>query len=707
MAEPSARPDQPAAGLHDQLPAYRAGTLSLAEFERVDAWLASLPAAEQELLLTSTDDRVPAFAAPGVLFPAGAAFRSEAPHGRFEPRGPLGRGGMGLVELVYDRVLEREVALKRCRPRAPEESPDSHALRLRLFRREATVTARLEHPGIVPLHDVGIAAAGEPAYVMKRLQGTTLAARIPLPPAEAAVLLLRVADAVAFAHHQGVVHRDLKPEHVWLGADGEVLLLDWGLAGMRGSTLAADGALGTPPWRAPEQTAAAPADPRMDVWGLGGLILATLTGQGPDSGVPPARGLGAIAFRCLHQDPAQRYADGAAVAADIRHWLRVGLAAAEKPTTSQRLVAWLRRHPVAGLLLATGVASLGYVVWERQLATRSAQTFLEAPLPGPEALQRWQAELAELPATAAVQRARERIRRSEQIRSVQEASTRYRRTGPWPEEIADLEQTLHLAGIDPLTANAASHLRQHPIREALLPVLAQLQRALVANRSATPLTTAIPQLIQAAAPDDAWRSLGDLLSRPIIRNHDLELCPCPESEAALLQPDTAEVLLALYAPDARLEQLALKRLAIEPGSFWARIVAGRAALQNGQMAAARTHALVALGADPLSLWPHLLLAYVALADHDQVALESATAAGLRSNPAHLELLVLRAVRMARGGELAAAQALIAGLDEAPHLQHHLQQRSGHPMERAVDALVAAGVQIAAAAPAAGPVVHPR
>ena len=112
------------------------------------------------------------------------------------------------------------------RPRAPDESPASHALRLRLFRRKATVTARLEHPGIVPLHDVGTAAAGEPAYVMKRLLGTTLAARIPLPPAEAAVLLLRVADAVGFAHHQGVVHRDLKPEHVWLGADGEVLLLD-------------------------------------------------------------------------------------------------------------------------------------------------------------------------------------------------------------------------------------------------------------------------------------------------------------------------------------------------------------------------------------------------------------------------------------------------------------------------------------------------
>ena len=226
MAEPSARPVFPIAGQHDQLAAYRAGTLSMAEFERVDAWLAGLPPEEQERLLMSSDDGLPPLAAPGTAFPSGAAFRSESPQGRFASRGALRHGGMGLVELVYDRVLEREVALKRCRPRAPDESPASHALRLRLFRRKATVTARLEHPGIVPLHDVGTAAAGEPAYVMKRLLGTTLAARIPLPPAEAAVLLLRVADAVGFAHHQGVVHRDLKPEHVWLGADGEVLLLD-------------------------------------------------------------------------------------------------------------------------------------------------------------------------------------------------------------------------------------------------------------------------------------------------------------------------------------------------------------------------------------------------------------------------------------------------------------------------------------------------
>jgi tRNA A-37 threonylcarbamoyl transferase component Bud32 len=432
MAAPSVTPAD--------LAAYRAGTLSLDHFERVDAWLASLPGEEQERLLVHDEEAGTMPAAPIAPLSSGSTFQTDAPTGRFEPRGTLGQGGMGLVELVYDRVLEREVALKRCRPRAPDESPTSHALRLRLFRREAAVTARLEHPGIVPLHDVGIAAAGEPAYVMKRLQGTTLAAKVPMPAAEAAVLLLRVADAVAFAHRQGVVHRDLKPEHVWLGADGEVLLLDWGLAGTCGSTLAADGALGTPPWRAPEQTAAAPADPRMDVWGLGGLILATLTGKGPDAAVPPTRGLGAIARRCLNLDPAQRYQDGAAVAADIRQWLRVGLAAAEKPHGGQLLLRWLRRHPLMGLAMGAVLVALGSSAWERHVASRSAQAFLEAPLPGAEALMRWRSELADLPATATVQRARARIERAEQIRYVQEAASHYRRTGPWPEEINDLRE---------------------------------------------------------------------------------------------------------------------------------------------------------------------------------------------------------------------------------------------------------------------------
>ena len=674
------------------LAAYLAGTLALARFEEVDTWIAERPSEEQERLLgglTASDGLAPPT-------PVGATFAPDGAAGRFVPRERIGAGGMGLVDLVYDRTLEREVALKRCRPRGPDESPDSHALRLRLFRREAAVTARLEHPGIVPIHDVGSGPAGEPAYLMKRLAGGTLAERGRLPVAEAADLLLRVADAIAFAHHRGVVHRDLKPEHVWLGADGEVQVLDWGLAGQVGSTLAANGALGTPPWRAPEQTAEVPADPRMDVWGLGGVLLFALTGGAPGATEAPARGLGAIARRCLRPDPAERYPDGAAVAADLRRWLRDGIAAAEEPGPAMRCWSWLRRHPAVPAACAALLIAAGTVAWQRHRATTTARGFLESPLPGAEALERWRVELSGLPATRTVERARQRVADAQQTAVVLASAGRWQRTGPWPDEVTDLSAALRTAGIDPVDPRAIEVLRSHPNRPALLRVLVHLQRALLVGRVDSPLTEAIPRLVDAAAPDDAWRSLADLLTRPILRSHDLELCPCPESEAALVQDDTADALLALYAPDARLERLAL-----------ARIVAARAALAAGRTAEVHVHALVALGADPASLWPHLLLAYVALIDADQPTLGREVSAGLAVNPDHLELKVLHAVHLARAGKLPEAQAAIDGLDEAPHFQHHLHQRTGNPMERSVDALIAAGIRIPDAPPAAGPVVHPH
>ncbi len=687
------------------LAAYVAGTLPLARFEEVDTWLAGRPPDEQERLL-SLPLPVDGLTAPSATA-ASSAFSTDAPAARFVPRERIGTGGMGIVDLVFDRALEREVALKRCRPRAPEESPESHALRLRLFRREAAVTARLEHPGIIPIHDVGSGPAGEPAYLMKRLAGETLAAHGRLPIADAADLLLRVADAIAFAHHHGVVHRDLKPEHVWLGADGEVQVLDWGLAGQAGSTIAANGALGTPPWRAPEQTAEAPADPRMDVWGLGGVLLFALTGGSPGAIEPPVRGLGAIARRCLRTNPADRYPDGAAVAADIRRWLRDGLAAAEEPGPAARAWSWLRRHPAVPAVGTALLIAGGAIAWNRHSATLTARGFLESPLPGAEALERWRIELSNLPATTTVERARERIADAQQTAVVLASAGRWQRTGPWPGEIADLTAALHAAGIDPQSTAASAILRDHPNRLALLRVLAHLQRALLVGRLSSPLTGAIPRLIAGAAPDDAWRSLADLLTRPILRSHDLELCPCPESEAALVQDDTADALLALYAPDDRLERLALTRIGRAPGAFWPRIVAGRAALAAGRSPEVRAHAQVALGADPASMWPHLLLAYVALIDADQTALEREVAAGLAVNPDHLELKVLHAVQLARAGKAPEAQAAIDGLDEAPHLQHHLHQRTGNPMERSVDALIASGIHIPDATPAAGPVVHPH
>ena len=705
----------------EDIAAYRDGTLSIVRFEEVDAWLSTLPPDEQERLIGHFE--LPLSLAP--LEQVAGVFTSELSAARFTSAGTLGEGGMGVVELVHDRLLDRQVAVKRCRPRGSDEPIAVHALRLRLFRREAAITARLEHPGIVPVHDVGAAAAGEPAYMMKRLTGTTLAARAPLPPAEAADILLRVADAVGFAHHAGIVHRDLKPEHIWLGAAGETLVIDWGLAGVTGSRLMTGsplmtGALpipaellqpaepnnriGTPPWCAPETAATAPADPRMDVWAVGALLRFALTGVSPDVEPDvhhplPKSGLGAIVTHCMQSDPARRYGTAAEVAADLRRWLRDGLALAEDPTWGMRALfasrSLIRRHPLVSVaLLVVSLAMAGgvlVIIRERNLATQQAISLLAAPTPDAAGLRQWRDDMAALPATKAVLHARERIARALSADALRSLSQRYAHQGPWPQEIADLTAALVNAGCDPLAPDAATTLRQHPDRALLLPVATQLQRSLLIARKDSPLIAAIPSLINDAAPDDAWRSIANLLTRPIIGPHDLELCQCTESEAALHQADTADVLLATYAPDVRLAALATQRLTFAPGAFWPRITAGRAALMAQRIPEVRTHALVALGADPLSMWPHLLLAYAALADGDNVELAKESGAGLAANSAHLELQALHAAALARSGHLVEAQAEIDALNEAPHFQHHLHHRIGHPMERTVDALQSAGI----------------
>lgn len=700
--------------------AYRTGTLTLERFEEVDSWLATLPADEQERLLAELE-LPPSLTPPKI---AGETFTSESATSRFTPLHTLGSGGMGIVELVHDRVLNRQVALKRCRPRGLNEPIASQALRLRLFRREAAITARLEHPGIVPVHDVGAAAAGEPAYVMKHLRGTTLATRAPLPAAEAADILLKVADALGFAHHAGIVHRDLKPEHIWLGEDGETLIIDWGLAGATGASLVVAGhlatghlatgeaqqtdlagpnqRLGTPPWAAPETSGAAPADPRMDVWALGALLRFALTGAAPDQPCAVGRrGLGAIAAQCMAATPAQRYADAAEVAADMRRWLRHGIALAEERSWGiHALLAgrrFLQRQPLLTAMLLTALVAVlvlsATLARERTLATQQALTLLGTPTPDADGLRQWRRQLSALPETAAVGSARERIERALADDHLRELARRYAHRGPWPSEISELTAALVAAGCDPLAPTAAATLREHPERGLLLAVAVQLQRALLVARADSPLIAAIPRLIADAAPDAAWGSVADLLTRPLVGPHELELCPCDESEAALHQEDTANVLLATYAPDTRLARLAEERLRTTPGAFWPRITAARAALIARHTTEVRTHALVALGADPLSMWPHILLAYAALDEGDDATLASESAAGLQSNPEYLELQALHALALARSGRLDEAQSLIDGLHQAAHFQHHRHHRSGHPMERCVDALLAAGVRL--------------
>ena len=218
----------------------------------------------------------------------------------------LGRGGMGEVLEAYDEQIGRDVAVKRLRTDAPSEK------QIARFMREARIQGRLEHPAIVPVHELAIGADGKPYFAMKKLTGTTLSdiLKAMTRPADGARdsttvlgryprqrLLRAIADvclAVELAHTRGFIHRDLKPENIVLGEFGETYVLDWGVAKVTGEddsalvisidtselVTAAGAAVGTPGYMAPEQARALPdVDARADVYSLGCILFEILAGE--------------------------------------------------------------------------------------------------------------------------------------------------------------------------------------------------------------------------------------------------------------------------------------------------------------------------------------------------------------------------------------------------------------------------------------------
>ena len=263
------------------------------------------------------------------------------PEWRYEFGEELGRGGMGVVYRAFDRELERDVAVKVLHPSPPP------GMAARLLR-EARIVARLEHPGIVPVYDVGYTADGLVACVMKLVQGERLDARIArgLTPVDAGRIFDRLCEAMTFAHSRGVIHRDLKAENVMLGAFGEVLVLDWGIA--RADEPEGPGlVIGTPGAMAPEQAAGSSgaADPRTDVFGLGGILAAM-------AGVAAPRPLAAIAARARSVDPAARYPTVDDMARDVRAFAEGRPVSAYRESVLERAERLARRNRNAILLVA-------------------------------------------------------------------------------------------------------------------------------------------------------------------------------------------------------------------------------------------------------------------------------------------------------------------------------------------------------------------
>lgn len=300
---------------------------------------------------------------------------------RYEMAGELGRGGMGTVYRVLDRELGREVALKVIAD--PAFAPDGAAR----LRREARALARLEHPGIVAVHDAGTLPDGRAFYTMKLVRGERLDQRLQrsLTTGDALRLFARVADAVAFAHASGVIHRDLKPQNIMIGAFGEVLVLDWGLAKLRreraddtigaaaagadasgtaaaGATIpshataATDSAatldgvvIGTPGYMAPEQAAghAATIDERTDIFALGALLGYLVSG----TGTRPGRPLAAIIARATAADPGERYQSVRALAEDVARLQDGQPVQAYPENILERMGRLARRHRTAVALV--------------------------------------------------------------------------------------------------------------------------------------------------------------------------------------------------------------------------------------------------------------------------------------------------------------------------------------------------------------------
>src|SRR5256714_1020347 len=300
--------------------------------------------------------------------------------GDYELLNEIGRGGQGVVYRAHQKSLNRTVALK-----VIGLGPWATETHLKRFRREAEAAASLEHPGIVPIHEVG-ERDGQCYFSMKFIEGGQLdevVRRTPVSFRQAAELIAKVARTVHYAHEHGILHRDIKPGNILLDKNGEPHLTDFGLARLldtQSSVTRTIDVLGTPSYMAPEQAAGETTklSKATDVYGLGAVLYQLLTGQPPFAGgttyetirllrdTEPRqprllnseidRELSTICLKCLEKDPKRRYSSALALAEDLEHWLKHEPIQAKSSGFFTHSRKWVQRKPADAALIASLIA---------------------------------------------------------------------------------------------------------------------------------------------------------------------------------------------------------------------------------------------------------------------------------------------------------------------------------------------------------------
>jgi len=306
---------------------------------------------------------------------------------RYARVGVLGRGGMGIVDQVWDGDLMRDLAIKRIRPELRDD-PGMVAQ----FLWEARVGAYLDHPNIIPVHDLGTSAEG-PYFTMKRASGNSLAhwldqlrlgepsAVEQMPLARRLRIMHQICQAIGFAHARGVLHRDLKPANVLIGEHNEVLVTDWGLAiplpGNAGEELRRvmpsgidQLSAGTPLYMSPEQERGDPLDQRSDVYTLGIMLYELASLRHPRAGLertaPPRpiqevwpavpRSLAAVIEHAMEPDPANRYATIPELIVDLERLFDGQMPLAQNASAAARLVQfYMARDPAMSTLRVSDI----------------------------------------------------------------------------------------------------------------------------------------------------------------------------------------------------------------------------------------------------------------------------------------------------------------------------------------------------------------